>query len=397
MTKKIFFIIIMLINMTSLNAQDQNAIIQKLIDETKINYAPDKRTAIFDITFNELNGDLIFSGETNLIPAKNFFIESLKTQNFVFKDSINLLPEKNLGGKIYGLITVSVGNLRTKPDHPAELASQALLGTPVKVLKYEDGFYLVQTPDNYIAWIDDEAIERFDRKDFDEYLSSKKLMFTSEYGFSYSAVESYSPHVSDLVRGNILELVGEEKDFYKVKYPDKRFAFIKKTDAVDFNFWIESRIISKENILNEAFNMNGIPYLWGGTSYKGIDCSGFTKTVYFLNGVILSRDASQQVNLGKEIDTKDGFENLQAGDLLFFGRKADKNHKEKITHVGIYIGNLEYIHEAGKVKINSFDPNSPIFSKHRLNQFVRSKRIIDSIGENGIELIQNNQFYRGEF
>jgi len=117
-------------------------------------------------------------------------------------------------------------------------------------------------------------------------------------------------------------------------------------------------------------------------------------TVYFLNGIILARDASQQVNTGELVDTKNGWQNLQAGDLLFFGRKADENRKEKITHVAIYIGDGDFIHAAGRVRVNSFNKNKAYYSKYRDNAFIRAKRILTSIGKNWIERILDNSFYR---
>ena len=136
----------------------------------------------------------------------------------------------------------------------------------------------------------------------------------------------------------------------------------------------------------------GIPYLWGGTSSKGLDCSGFSKTVYYANGIILPRDASQQVFSGDLVDTENDFENLQKGDLLFFGFSTDGNKKERITHVAIYIGNKNFIHASGKVKINSIDKNSEIFDEFRLKTFIRAKRILGSF-DNGENLIKNNSFY----
>ena len=187
--------------------------------------------------------------------------------------------------------------------------------------------------------------------------------------------------------------MGEESDFFLVNYPDERVAYVKKDEAKLFNDWYDSLKPSGETILKTAYRFMGIPYLWGGTSTKGMDCSGFTKTVYFLNGIILQRDASQQVNTGELVKTDDGWQNLQAGDLLFFGRKADENRKERITHVAIYIGDGDFIHAAGRVKINSFNPEKSYYSDYRKSGFIRAKRILTSVGKNGIERILENVFY----
>ena len=190
-----------------------------------------------------------------------------------------------------------------------------------------------------------------------------------------------SQTVSDLVAGNLLKIMGEDSDFYLVNYPDGRVAYVKKDEAKLFTEWYNALNPNGETILKTAYRFMGIPYLWGGTSTKGMDCSGFTKTVYYLNGIVLQRDASQQVNTGELVDTKDGWQNLQPGDLLFFGRKADENRKERVTHVAIYIGDGDFIHAAGRVKINSFNPEKPYYSDYRKSGFIRAKRILTSVGK----------------
>ncbi|MDA3859656.1 MAG: SH3 domain-containing C40 family peptidase, partial [Melioribacteraceae bacterium] len=309
---------------------------------------------------------------------------------------IKTLPTEKLKGKTLGLIDVSVANLRTKPKHSAELVTQAILGTPVKVFKKKDGFYLIQTPDKYIAWVDDDGVKTISKDEYDNWYNSDKIIYTKEYGFSYSEANEDSERISDLVIGNILLKIGSEGEFIKVKYPDGRIAFILKTEVQDLNTWLSKAYPKPENIIATAKLFMGNPYLWGGTSAKGLDCSGFTKTVYYLNGVLLDRDASQQVKKGNLVDTENNFDELKKGDLLFFGFKAKDGKKERITHVGIYIDNLEFIHEAGKVKYNSFDKKAHNFSAYRLKNFIRAKRVISSVSENGIELIKNNEFYNGE-
>jgi hypothetical protein len=369
--------------------------VNSIIQTVKEKFAPDKRTAVFNLVATESENKLTIKGETSIADAKTEFIKLMNDSNLNFEDQIELLPSEKLGENKFGVINLSVANIRSTPDHHAELATQSILGTPINILKKgEDGYYLIQTPDNYIAWLDDDGFTFMTEDQLSEWISSPKIIYTKEYGFSYSDAEENSQTVSDLVAGNLLKIMGEDSDFYLVNYPDGRVAYIKKDEAKLFNDWYNTLNPNGDTILKTAHRFMGIPYLWGGTSTKGMDCSGFTKTVYYLNGIVLQRDASQQVNNGELVDTKDGWQNLQPGDLLFFGRKADENRKERITHVAIYIGGGDFIHAAGRVKINSFNPEKSYYSDYRKSGFIRAKRILTSVGKNGIEKILDNSFYK---
>ncbi|HBF96484.1 MAG TPA: hypothetical protein DDW66_09405, partial [Porphyromonadaceae bacterium] len=108
--------------------------------------------------------------------------------------------------------------------------------------------------------------------------------------------------VSDLVIGDMLVLKGEKGRFYRVGYPDGREAYIRQSDAKELKKWLQEMELTPKSIVRVARQFMGIPYVWGGTSFKGLDCSGLTKLVYFLHGVILQRDASQQVLTGRPVD-----------------------------------------------------------------------------------------------
>lgn len=369
--------------------------VKSIIKDVKEKFAPDKRVAVFNIEAQQSEKKIILTGETNLPDAKNNLIRTLDSEAIKFEDKIELLPSKQLGDKIYGVINLSVSNIRTNPDHPAELSTQSLLGTPIKVLKKGQwGFYLIQTPDGYISWLDDDGFQLMNETEWNQWKSSPKIIYTNEFGWAYANADTKSQHISDLVAGNILKLISEENDFYLVEFPDQRKAYVLKSESEKFDQWYSSLNPSSQSILNTAYKFMGVPYLWGGTSSKGMDCSGFTKTVYYLNGIILPRDASQQVYTGELINTKDGWENLEAGDLLFFGTKADGDKKERITHVAIYIGDGDFIHAAGRVRINSFNKSKPYYSEYRENGFIRAKRILSSVGKNGILKILDNEFYK---
>ncbi len=349
-----------------------------LIDEVAKKYVPDKRVDVFDVVIYEDGGKVILKGETTRKDAKDELISKLKQVTQDFQDSLVVLPSPELGEKIYGIVSVSVANMRAKPSHQSELVNQILMGSSVKVLKRQGYWYLIQTepPENYIGWLEEGSLSIVDLQGFKKWRDMKKLIFTDYFGFVYSQKDKKSIPVSDLSMGNILGFEKREGNWFKVILPDGRSGYVEKNSVEDYEKWKASAKPSVENVINTAKKFVGFPYLWGGTSVRGFDCSGFTKIVFKMNGFELPRDADQQSRLGVEIDPGKDFENLKPGDLLFFGQKAEDGKLEKITHVGIYLGNKEFIHCSGKVSVDSFDPKAPNFNEYRYRTFVKAKRLI---------------------
>ena len=359
----------------------------KIIEQIRLEFAPDKRTAVFDVNFNIIDDEIFLTGETNISEAKEKLLLSFNNMKII--DQVELLPSKNLGENIYGIVNLSVSNVRTKPEHSAELATQVLLGSRLKILKSAGEWYLVQCEDDYIGWMDDDGVFLMNDSKFEDWNHSKKIIVTEPFSFSYSEQDNNSAPISDVVQGNLLKKISQDGNFTKAQYPDGREAFLSNSEIQDYEVWLNSRKQTFDEINRSANRMMGIPYVWGGTSIKGFDCSGFTKIVFQSQGIELPRDASQQVHVGEIVDTQGGFDNLLPGDLLFFGKKDDSLGKEKITHVAIYLGNLEFIHASGRVRINSFDKTRANFAEGRLKTFIKAKRILSSLGINGVRLTKD--------
>ena len=362
--------------------------IELTLAEVKDEYAPDKRVALFDVTAEQSTEKYILKGESILPEA----VEALKTRlvadSIPFIDSIQVLPADNLSQNIMAIVNNSVANLRSNPGHSSELATQATLGTILKVYKKEDSWYYVQTPDNYLAWVDEGGIELADRQKAENWGIDEKIIYTQTYGHAYEGPYEDSPIISDLTAGNLLTIVKYAAENYIVRFPDGRNAYVRIDEAKPYNEWLENLNPTEESLVVTGKRLMGVPYLWGGTSTKGVDCSGFTKTIYFLNGMIIPRDASQQVHTGISIDSTRNFENLQKGDLLFFGRKATDSTAEKVVHVGMWIGHNEFIHSSERVRISSFEKGSKNYDEYNLNRYLRTKRIFKQQGDGLIDLTQ---------
>lgn len=365
----------------------------EVIAQVSEEYAPDKRVALFDI--EAVKNDKIYTlkGESNMPEAVEDLKNKMKAENLEFKDSIMMLPdEKGLEGKTMGVVKISVANLRDEPKHSAQLVTQATMGMPLKVYKKDGGWYYIQTPDGYLAWVDYGGIENKTEEEFSEWKKAEKLIYLKPFGSSYEKADNSSQSVSDLVAGDVLELLSEENGYYKAKYPDGKEAFISASEAKPYQDWLSSLEMEKEDLVETSKKLMGLPYLWGGTSPKGVDCSGFTKTVYFLNGIVIPRDASQQVHTGKLVDTTKSFENLIPGDLLFFGRPATDSTSERVVHVGMWIGDNQFIHSMGDVHISTMDTTSSEFDEYNYDRYLKSKRVFNQEDEALLYLKQEDIF-----
>ncbi len=355
-------------------------------DAVSNTYVPDKRVAVFDIEIEKLKGKTyLLKGKTSLPEAHAFLLERLNDLSVEVIDSVQMLPSKEMGDQTWGLVSISVAPMRGEPRYSAEMVSQAILGTPVKLLDQTGGWYLVQTPDEYLGWISKGSIEPMDSVALENWKTSDRYVFHQNNGWLHVRADEDSNPVSDLVMGSLIQVDGKDGKYLHATLPDGRQGYVKASDCMPINEWAKADV-SVLDILAEAKSLLGSPYLWGGTSTKGIDCSGFTKTCYYSQGIVLARDASQQARYGEAVDISNY--HFQPGDLLFFGNSIDR-----VTHVGLYLGNGQFIHSSGQVKINSFNPEDSNYEARRKESLVAARRVLNSINTGQIIPVKDHPWY----
>lgn len=369
---------------SGLSAQDAAAV----LDAVRRQHAPDRRVAVFEIEAERINDTLhILKGKCDDPEAIEALRAAFRGAGIRFADYVKALPDASLKEKNEALVTLSSINLRTAPDHAAEMSTQAIMGTPLRVLEQYDNWYRVQTPDGYIGWTNAASIALKTAEETKRWRSAARYVYTGYTGSVYAGPDLRSGTVSDLVLGSVLEADTAAKSgrkFASVRLPDGRSGYVLRREIEDFETWA-SRPLDPDGLERTARQMTGVPYLWGGTSVKGVDCSGMVKTAYFAGGIVIARDASQQALTGEQLAPSEWPRCLK-GDLIFFGNPASG----RVTHVAMYLGEGRFIHSAGRVKINSLDPSADDYLPMSC---LSISRIGTRIGTPGITAVRSHPWY----
>lgn len=290
------------------------------------------------------------------------------------------------------VVELSANFMREEPRFGAELGDQALMGTVVEILDRQGDWVKIQSPDPYVAWVEERGLVMMDDRQLADYMEAPKYICVADATHIYEEPSVKSRIVSELVLGDITRIMYKiithksghlkgydegravlTRKFVGVVLPSGKTGYVPAKDVTVFYKWAKDKKNRakdengfRKDLVETAGRFLGVPYMWGGTSVKNVDCSGLTRSVFFANGILLPRNASQQGRVGTELPIFNSngevdWSALLPGDLVFWGREATESAPARATHVGMYIGGGRFIHSSFMVRINSLDRGEPDF------------------------------------
>jgi cell wall-associated NlpC family hydrolase len=252
---------------------------------------------------------------------------------------------------MFGICNLAIVPVRSEPSDRSEIVTQLLFGEHIEILERQNQWAKIKIQfDDYVGWVD-----------------SKQYQPISEANYNQLSNESI------ILNADLIDYITAPNNLLLPIPLGASLSFLNNSEINTSNFDFEgtktSGIKPKSALINTAFMYLNAPYLWGGKTPFGIDCSGFTQMVYKLNGYKIHRDASQQALEGEPLSF---IEESEVGDLAFFD-----NEEGKIIHVGIIMDNNYIIHASGKVRIDRLD-HLGIYNAE-LNKHTHNLRVIKKI------------------
>lgn len=328
------------------------------LEDLRLRHVPDRRLGVWDVTLDGGDSPGVTGAVTE--PAAIEDLRALAGESGL-RAAVELLPAA--GPELQAIAHRSLAHLRAEPRHSSELVSQMLLGEEALVLRARGDWLQVQTSDRYVAWVHHRSVVRRHAGDLESFRArlyegrppDGRFVVTARGARAVAEPAPYAAPVADLVQGAIVEPGEARGRFLEVVLPDGAAGWVARSDAVPADRLAQRFTPSGRAIVEHAAQFLGLPYLWGGTSEKGFDCSGFVQRLFGLHGARLPRDSDQQSGRGAAVDPGRDWSGVEDGDLAFFAEPG----AGRATHVGILAAGGRLLHASTSrngVEWDALDP-----------------------------------------
>ncbi|MFQ3548391.1 MAG: NlpC/P60 family protein [Armatimonadota bacterium] len=243
------------------------------------------------------------------------------------------------------VVTHNVVSIHSDPNSKSEQISQSILGQTVVIEAGQKDWFFVKMWDEYRGWISSSYIRPYSSNESIYSTQGIVAVVKDLIADIYTGPRLKAPIITKAVMSTELKVINSDDDWVEILLPNNYRAFIQKKriklidKSIGHTIWLPDY----EKIIETAYRFVGVPYLWGGCTPFGIDCSGFVQLVYKILGVTLPRDAHLQAQDSRCVDID--INELRTGDLIFFCSNSDFE-KKKITHVALAINNDSFIHSS---------------------------------------------------
>ncbi len=269
------------------------------------------------------------------------------------------LPDEDLQGT-RAWVLASVADVRRHPAHGAEQITQALQGEALEPLLHEDGWLLARLPDGYVGWVRDWHVQLSDPASVCAYAERTNARIIVPWAQLREEASGRAAVCGETLFGTRVVRLSERPGWTRIELPGGRAGWVETGVVQD---GVADWPCSAVSVVEMIRRFHGAPYVWGGRSPKGFDCSGLVQFVYALHGVALPRDSDQQFEHGVGVEAR------RAGDLLFFGG-------DRIGHVAVATDADAYLHARGEVRSNSLAADSPQYDAELAAIFRGTRRVL---------------------
>lgn len=340
--------------------------IRRLARDVRRQFVPDPRVDVFEVRTHARDDRVSIHGLTTVPGAAEVFRDRMAALDADVALSMELLPDRSLAPRSEALVRAAIAPLYRKPTMNSTQLSQYVLGHRLTLLSRRGSFWRVRGEDGHIGWVHTGYLQR-------DELERTLAWERAEGGAPVVSlgVELLDPADNTFARlpwgARVIQLAPG-----RVLLPDGRSGRVGAGELVGTDRLADRFPPRGESITRTARRWIGAPYLWGGVTPAGVDCSGLVQSVFWIHGVALPRDSDMQARMGVEVDPGDGFADLLPGDLLFFAERG------RVNHVAISLGGPQVIHASasnGGVDLNDLAGDLEVDGMLR-GIFVRARRLL---------------------